>query len=263
MSCNNKNITRLIQDAYRSPRLVFDSDISGDTFTLNIYGNFNRTLQNSVEGLFAPDLSVYFPEFELPKSEYRYEVIRIHNGKPKLILSGKYTITDSVSSCTCESSDVVDFTIKDGDEVFNFAYSETIIIGGDGGFMTDAQVKSAYERNENTNAFTDDEKAKLAGLQNGENSEKGEKSEKGDPFLYSDFTPEQLESLKGEKGDKGDTGQSGTTSWGGITDKPSTFTPPVASPTVLGGLKIWTGTQTAYDAITTKDATVFYFIEKV
>ena len=38
---------------------------------------------------------------------------------------------------------------------------------------------------------------------------KGDKGEKGNPFVYSDFTPEQLESLKGSKGDKGDKGDAG------------------------------------------------------
>lgn len=38
---------------------------------------------------------------------------------------------------------------------------------------------------------------------------KGEKGDKGDPFVYSDFTIEQLAALKGEKGDKGDTGPQG------------------------------------------------------
>lgn len=37
----------------------------------------------------------------------------------------------------------------------------------------------------------------------------GEKGEKGDPFVYADFTPEQLADLKGEKGDKGDQGKQG------------------------------------------------------
>lgn len=38
---------------------------------------------------------------------------------------------------------------------------------------------------------------------------RGEKGDKGDPFVYSDFTPEQLAALKGEKGDKGDKGDPG------------------------------------------------------
>lgn len=37
---------------------------------------------------------------------------------------------------------------------------------------------------------------------------KGDKGDKGDPFVYSDFTPEQLDNLK-VKGDKGDTGAQG------------------------------------------------------
>ena len=44
-------------------------------------------------------------------------------------------------------------------------------------------------------------------LQNPESKNiKGPKGEKGDPFIYSDFTPDQLAGLKGEKGDKGDKG---------------------------------------------------------
>lgn len=35
------------------------------------------------------------------------------------------------------------------------------------------------------------------------------KGEKGDPFLYSDFTSQQLELLKGEKGEKGERGLTG------------------------------------------------------
>ncbi len=36
---------------------------------------------------------------------------------------------------------------------------------------------------------------------------KGNKGDKGNPFVYSDFTDEQLALLKGAKGDKGDTGE--------------------------------------------------------
>lgn len=62
----------------------------------------------------------------------------------------------------------------------------------------------------------------------GKPGEQGPKGDKGDPFEYEDFTPEQLKSLTGPQGPKGATGArgpAGTTSWSGITDKPSTFPP--------------------------------------
>ena len=43
----------------------------------------------------------------------------------------------------------------------------------------------------------------------GAKGEKGDTGAKGDPFLYEDFTAEQLASLKGEKGDKGEQGIQG------------------------------------------------------
>lgn len=62
----------------------------------------------------------------------------------------------------------------------------------------------------------------------GKPGEQGPKGDKGDPFEYEDFTPEQLKALTGPQGPKGATGARGpvgTTSWSGITDKPSTFPP--------------------------------------
>lgn len=38
----------------------------------------------------------------------------------------------------------------------------------------------------------------------GEKGEQGLQGEKGKPFIYEDFTEEQLAGLKGEKGDKGE-----------------------------------------------------------
>ena len=58
--------------------------------------------------------------------------------------------------------------------------------------------------------------------------EPGVKGDKGDPFRYEDFTAAQLKSLTGPQGPRGATGSrgpAGTTSWSGITDKPSTFPP--------------------------------------
>lgn len=53
----------------------------------------------------------------------------------------------------------------------------------------------------------------------GEKGDTGSKGDKGDPFVYSDFTPEQLASLKGEKGDKGDQGIQGIQGERGIQGK--------------------------------------------
>lgn len=43
----------------------------------------------------------------------------------------------------------------------------------------------------------------------GEQGIKGDQGDKGAPFLYADFTPEQLAVLKGDKGDRGADGQPG------------------------------------------------------
>lgn len=43
----------------------------------------------------------------------------------------------------------------------------------------------------------------------GDKGDTGSKGDKGNPFVYEDFTPEQLAGLKGEKGDKGDKGDQG------------------------------------------------------
>ena len=55
------------------------------------------------------------------------------------------------------------------------------------------------------NDFTEEQLARLKGPK----GDTGEKGDKGDPFTYNDFTEEQLSSLKGEKGDKGDKGDPG------------------------------------------------------
>lgn len=49
--------------------------------------------------------------------------------------------------------------------------------------------------------------------------------------------------------------------WASLTGKPATFTPPVAAETVLGGVKVWFGTQAQYDAITTKQTDTLYYIQ--
>ena len=45
----------------------------------------------------------------------------------------------------------------------------------------------------------------------GERGETGATGDKGDPFVYDDFTPEQLESLRGPQGERGEQGPKGDT----------------------------------------------------
>ena len=59
----------------------------------------------------------------------------------------------------------------------------------------------------------------------GPKGDKGEPGIKGDTGDTGDTGLTGLTGLKGDKGDKGDQGIPGSTSWVGITDKPSSFTP--------------------------------------
>ena len=77
--------------------------------------------------------------------------------------------------------------------------------------------------------FTPEQLAALKGPQ----GEIGERGPKGDPFVYSDFTPEQLAALKGPKGDIGEQGPQGDQGPIGNTGSPAGFGTPTASATQL------------------------------
>ncbi|KFC19361.1 hypothetical protein IO90_08640 [Chryseobacterium sp. FH1] len=184
MNCNAKqhNLCRLIQNSYKSPLLAFgDLDVSADAVTLKIYTDqFSRILKQEFSGQIDTENRFYFPEFNLPKSDnYFYEIIWNHLGRNYLVVFGKYEVKTKANDCGCgDKSDVINISVNDGDTVFNVSFSQTVLnVGGDG----DPGIPGP----------------------------KGEKGDKGDPFLYSDFTAEQLASLKGEKGDRGDDGIDG------------------------------------------------------
>ncbi len=143
--------------------------------------------------------------------------------------------------------------------------------------VSSASVKEKYESNPNTNAFTDSLRSKLESLPTeGAKGEKGAdglqgqstyelavslgyigseeewlnslKGEKGDPFLYIDFTTEQLEALKGDRGKQGEAGINATN---GTVKNQNT------------GLdtKIWIGTQQEYDDLIIKDSDTLYMVK--
>ena len=77
--------------------------------------------------------------------------------------------------------------------------------------------------------FTEEQLAALRGPK----GEIGERGPKGDPFVYSDFTEEQLSALKGPKGEIGERGPKGDQGPIGNTGSPAGFGTPIASATQL------------------------------
>ena len=80
--------------------------------------------------------------------------------------------------------------------------------------------------------YSDFTPEQLAALR-GPKGEIGVQGPKGDPFVYSDFTPEQLSALKGPKGDIGEQGPQGEQGPIGNTGSPAGFGTPTASATQL------------------------------
>lgn len=107
------------------------------------------------------------------------------------------------------------------------------------GVSTEESIKTKYESNPDTNAFTDDEKAKLEGLPSEipsetEESIKTKYESNANTNAFTDAEKEKLESLEV-----------------GIID-------------VNSGLPIrfWTGTQSEYDSIEDKQSDVVYLIKE-
>lgn len=78
----------------------------------------------------------------------------------------------------------------------------------------------------------------------GDRGDTGNKGDKGDPFVYEDFTPEQLAGLKGVQGEKGDQGIQGIQGKQGVKgdtgekgDKGDAFTYSDFTPEQLASLK--------------------------
>ena len=66
---------------------------------------------------------------------------------------------------------------------------------------------------------------------------------KGDTGIQGE---QGIQGIKGDTGPKGDKGPAGTTTWSGITGKPTTFTPPLATQTVIGGAKMHVASGVLY-----------------
>ena len=136
--------------------------------------------------------------------------------------------------------------------VFNVEISQG---GGGGETLTAEQIKALYESNANTNAFTDNEKTKLAGLENYNDS----------PIISAMNTALGLkvDKIAGKGLSESDFTSAEKTKLSEIATGANNYVLPVTSGTVLGGVKEVYLTQSAYDALTPKLTDVKYHIEKI
>ena len=91
---------------------------------------------------------------------------------------------------------------------------------------------------------------------------------KGDPFTYDDFTPEQLEALTGPQGEAGQDGVIQYTSGDNITISNNVISANLSGyatesyvNTAIAN-KIWIGTQTEYDNLSSHSDSTLYFIKE-
>ena len=82
-----------------------------------------------------------------------------------------------------------------------------------------------------------------------------------------DFVTQEIEEIEltpgpqGEKGEKGDKGDPGTTTWEGITNKPSSLPANGGNSHTVNGISIAVLTQSEYDELSTKSETTLYIIK--
>lgn len=268
-----------------------DRQINRDIFTATVF-NISGIKVATLSGVKADD-TVYFSFVDLEKLQSGSYSIRywanLNDVGLEMIAIEDFKI--SREPCNCAESSDVNYTLEFKEETVSYSMSVAIVNIGGGG---SGNGKSAYEIAVE-NGFVGTEAEWLESLKgadgkdgiNGRDGVDGKDGAKGDPGPAG---PQGIQGVKGDtgatgakgdkgdkgdtgatglqgiqgiqgaKGDKGDKGDPGTTSWNSISDKPATFTPPIATAAVLGGVKIWTGTQATYDAITTKDSATLYFI---
>ena len=145
-------------------------DISEDTFVAKVRGFYNSQTIAEIQGVKDEEGNVYFSKSTLEnnsKGNYTIEYWATFLGiATELIAVEDFKI--SLDACDCGDSEDSTFTLTFTEETIEYSVEIAVInIGGGGGeSLTPLQIKTRYESNANTNAFTDNEQAKLQGLQN-------------------------------------------------------------------------------------------------
>ena len=146
-------------------------DISEDTFVAKVRGFYNSQTIAEIQGVKDDNGNVYFSKATLennPKGNYTIEYWATFLGiATELISVEDFKI--SLDACDCGDSEDSTFTLTFTEETIEYSVEIAVInIGGGGGgeSLTPLQIKTRYESNANTNAFTDNDKAKLTGLEN-------------------------------------------------------------------------------------------------
>lgn len=145
-------------------------DISEDTFIAKVRGFYNSQTLAQIQGIEDDEGNVYFSKSTLEnnsKGNYTIEYWATFEGiATELIAVEDFKI--SLDACDCGDSEDSTFTLTFTEETIEYSVEIAVInIGGGGGeSLTPLQIKTRYESNANTNAFTDNEKTKLQGLQN-------------------------------------------------------------------------------------------------
>ena len=224
-----------------------DRDISQDKFTAKVK-SFSGT--EAITGVVAGK-SVFFSKDSLSNLKSGRYVIEywadFKDVANEMIALEEFLI--STTPCACSDDSLVhDFILEFPTETIEYSVEVAIInIGGEGGGGSGADGKSAYEIAVE-NGFVGTESEWLVSLK-GVKGVKGDKGDKGDVGLQGiqgekgEKGEQGIQGIQGLKGDKGDTGATGaqglkgdtgaqglkgdpgTTSWNGITDKPTSFPP--------------------------------------
>lgn len=187
MSCNVTKIDLcfLVAETFKKPHFRFNVEVLNDQFLYIIKSRsievFKATEKDNIQ---VGKNDIYIKNIALEVGQYFHELVWTRNGIARVIFQGEVSVITQSNNSYCQGS--------------SSASSEIVIV----------EDQTIYEINFSQGEDGKDGEQGPIGPQ-GIQGLKGDEGPQGDPFVYSDFTPEQLSSLIGPKGEKGDRGEVG------------------------------------------------------